>query len=151
MDILHHCICYEDEVQNPMRQCCFQMIFKVNTTLLASSVTQTLFCPMCWPPPPPNSSSIAELWQPSFCPQSRLVILMSLLTAHTAKTPSKHVRTYGKYSFLECNWQPLPVKQRNKRAVRSFYEGIRQTWQHSQSLINGPLKHLVLLMCSEKK
>lgn len=42
-------------------------------------------------------------------------------------------------------------QQRNQRAVRSFYEDIRQTWQHSQSLINGPPKHSILLMCSEKK
>lgn len=41
-------------------------------------------------------------------------------------------------------------QQRNKRAVRSFYEGIRPTRQRSRSLINGPLKHSGSLMCSEK-
>lgn len=49
-DVLHRCIWKSKEVQNAMKQGCFQIILKVSTTLLACSVEQTLFCPMCRPP-----------------------------------------------------------------------------------------------------
>lgn len=84
----------------------------------ACSEQQTLLCPMCKRLSFFISSNTAELWQPSFC--SLLVILMSLLTAHTAETPSKHVGTYGKYSFLECHWQSLQANKETRAQSQAF-------------------------------
>lgn len=55
--------------------------------------TQTLFCPpVCQRLSFPIRCNTAELWQPSFSSQSQLVILMSLLTAHTAESPLQTCR-----------------------------------------------------------
>lgn len=139
MSVLHCCIWKsKEEAPNAMKQCRFQIILKSKynkvVQSLAFSVEPTLFCPMCRSTTFffLFSSSTAELWQPSFCPQSRHVILMSFLTAHMTETSSKHVRTYGKYSFLECNWQTLPVN----KGTREQSEAFMKAFDKPDSILN---------------
>ncbi len=107
--------CFGFQVISSQSECKHQ-----KATVPACSVQQTLFCPVCKRLSFSIRSNTAQLWQPSFCSQSQLVILTSLLTAHTALTPSKHVGMYGKYSFLECHWQSLPANKGTRRQSQAL-------------------------------
>lgn len=123
---------------------------RVRATLPACSVELTVFFPAFGPSAFFQFIEYSRALTALILPSIPLVILTSLLTAHTAETPSKHVRTYGKHGFLDWNWQSLPANKGTREQSGAFMKVTPATPRRSQSLINGPLKHSGSLMCSVK-
>lgn len=107
--------CFGFQVISSQSECKHQ-----KTTVPGRSVQQTLFCPVCKRLSLFIRSNTVKLWQPSFCSQSLVVILTSLLTAHTAETPFKRRGMYGKYGVLEFYWQSRSANKGTRGQSQAF-------------------------------
>lgn len=129
MDVLHCCVWKRKEkVQNPIKQC-FPIILNVSTTPLACSVMQTLFYGVrCRTP-----------FFSKFMEYSRALTALILPSIPVCYSDVTLDSPHGRDLIKTCKniWEvQLPgmqlakaaSQQRNKRNVRSFYEGIQQTW-----------------------
>lgn len=158
LPLLHMCSMFSGQlwVEKQIRETvqsrtkhCWNWVQASKPTRPACSEQQTLFCPVCKRLSFFISSNTAQLWQPSFCSQSLLVILMSLLTAHTAETPSKHVGTYGKYSFLECHWHSLQANKETRVQSQAFMKHLTNLTTFSITHSKPFFSFRLQLMCSD--
>lgn len=124
-----------------MKHRCLRIKSEWERHFRACSVELTVFFPAFGPSAFFQFIEYSRALTALILPSIPLVILTSLLTAHTAETPSKHVRTYGKHGFLEGNWQSLPANKGTREQSGAFMKVTPATPRRSQSLINGPLKH----------